>query len=166
MHTERLDTMLPQDQLLSSVNIPQTNVNQLLQRNQILLPQPPKNILSLLLRQSRQKSNRHPMHIPTLTRLGRINIRMRIHPNNRYLSIQSLPYRLRGPRNCPNRNTMITSKSQDASAFFRMRVDLIAEFVGDGRDGEGVLHSAEIGVGGREKLFVGVDGVIVEELVA
>jgi hypothetical protein len=47
-----------------------------------------------------------------------------------------------------------------------MCVDLFREFLGDGRDGEGVLHAAVIRVGGWEEVFVGMDGLIVEELVA
>ena len=47
-----------------------------------------------------------------------------------------------------------------------MCVDLICEFARHGRDGEGVLHSAVVGVGCWEEVFVGVDGVIMVEVVA
>jgi hypothetical protein len=47
-----------------------------------------------------------------------------------------------------------------------MLVDLIAEPLRDRRHGEGVLHPTVVGVGRRKKVFVGVDGFIVVELVA
>ena len=46
-----------------------------------------------------------------------------------------------------------------------MIVDLIAEFLADGRDGTGVLHATVVGITGGDKLFVRMNFVVVEELV-
>lgn len=61
---------------------------------------------------------------------------------------------------------MIASEREDTSTCTGMRVDLICQFARHGRDGEGVLHPAVVGVGSREEVFVGVDGVIMVEFVA
>jgi hypothetical protein len=106
------------------------------------------------------------MNIPTLARLRRIDIRMRVHPNNRHLPSQSLPNRLRSPTNCTNGDRMVAPEGEDTAAFFCMRVDLFGESLRDGRYSEGVLHPAEIGVGSWHKVFVGVDCVVVVEFVS
>lgn len=166
MHTKRLNPMLPQNQLLPTIHIPQPNINQFLQADHIILLQPPKDIFPLLLRKSSKKGDRHPVHIPTLARLGSVDITMCIDPDNRHLTVQALPYRLRGPCDRANGYTVVASKSEHAAPFFGVRIDLFRKLLGHGGDGERVLHAAIIWVGGGEELFVGVYSVVVEELVA
>lgn len=166
MHAERLNPMLPQYQLLSSINIPQANVDQLLQTDEIFFLQPSKDILSVLLGKPTEKRNGHAVNIATLAGLWRIDIRMCIHPDHGHFSAQSLPYSLRGASDRANGNRVVSPKCQDAASFLRMFVHLVAELLRHGRDSKRVLHAAIIGVGGREEVFVGMYGVIVIQFVA
>lgn len=93
MHTKRLDPIFLQNLLLPRIHIPQPYIHQFPHTDLRLRSQPPKDILSILLRQPCQKRDWHAVDIPTITRLGRIDIRMRIHPYNSHLSPQPFPYR-------------------------------------------------------------------------
>jgi hypothetical protein len=102
MHAESLDAMLPQDQLLSPIHVPLSNVHQFLQTDQVLRLQPPKHILSLLLCKPSQERNRHAMDIPTLARLGCVDITVCIYPNDSHFSVQTLPDGFRSTSDCAN----------------------------------------------------------------
>lgn len=165
MHAKRLDPILPQQLLLPPIDIPQTNIHQLPRTNRMLLPQPPKDILLLLTRQPRQKRHRHPMDIPTRTHLGDIDIRMRIHPNNRRLATQPLPHGLLRPRDTPHRDGMVAAKREHELALARVAVDLRGELLGDGAHGSGLFHAAVVRVVGGGDVFVVVDFAVVVDLV-
>ena len=109
MHAERLYTMLPQNLLLSFVDVPQANVHQFLQAQSLLFPQPPKHICFLFPCQSRQESNGHTMNVAASTRLGCINVRMRVHPNHRHFPAESFLDGSRGAYNRTNSDGVIAS---------------------------------------------------------
>jgi hypothetical protein len=47
-----------------------------------------------------------------------------------------------------------------------MAIDLVTELLGNCADGEGVFHVTIVGIGGGHEFFVGVDGIVVMEVVA
>ena len=61
---------------------------------------------------------------------------------------------------------MIAPKRKHTSTFLRVFVDLSAELLRHGADGKWVLHVSVVGVGGGDDGSVGVDGVVVEKVVA
>ena len=106
------------------------------------------------------------MDIPTLTRFRRVDIGVRIHPNDGHLAVQPFPDGFRGAGDGPYGDGVVAPERQDAAALLRVLVDLLAEPLRDGADGEWVFHVAVIGVRGRHDGGVGVDGVVVEEVIA
>jgi len=50
------------------------------------------------------------MDIAAFARIRRIDIRMRIHPDNRNLLPQSLPYRFRSPRNSADGDGVVAAE--------------------------------------------------------
>lgn len=91
---------------------------------------------------------------------------MRIHPDDGHLAVQPFPDGFRGAGDGPYGDGVVAPERQDAAALLRVLVDLLAEPLRDGADGEWVFHVAVIGVRGRHDGGVGVDGVVVEEVIA
>lgn len=91
---------------------------------------------------------------------------MRIHPHERHLAAQTLAHGARRPRHGADGDAVVASQSEHAAAGGGVSVDLRADLLGDGGDGEGVLHVAVRGVGGGEEVRVGVDCVVVVQGVA
>ena len=166
MHAKRLDPMLPQRHLFPSIHIPQPNIHQLPRTNQMLLLQPPKHILSLLPRQPRQKRQRHPMNMPARTLLRRIDIGMRIDPHNSHLTTQPLPNRLRSPGYRAHGNRVVATKREHHATFSRVLVDLLAELLVRGADGDGFLHASVVWVRRGQEVIVVVHRVVMMDLVA
>lgn len=104
MHTECFDAMFPQDQLLSSVHIPETDIDQFLHADHVLFLDPPKYILALVHGQTSQESNWHAVNISAPACLGCVDVAMRIYPDHCHFPVQSLSDCLRSSRNGTNRN--------------------------------------------------------------
>ena len=166
MHAKRLYPVLPQDLLLPPINVPQANIHQFLQTQSLLVSQPPKHIRLLFLCQPRQKSNGHTMNIPAFARLRRIDIRMRVHPNHRHFPAQSFLDGSRRARDGADRDGVIAAQRQHQPAVLRVLVHLVGKLLGDGADGERVLHVAVVWVGGGHEAGVIVHRVVVVEGVA
>lgn len=166
MHAESPNAVFPQDLLLSSVYITQSNVDQLLQRDLVLSLEPAKGIFTLLRRQASEKRNRHAVNIPTVARLGSIDISVGVYPDNCQLSTESLANGLRSARNGTNSNAVVATEGENQAALARVSIDLFRQLLVHGRDSERVLHVAVVGVGLRDQLFVGMDGIVMVELVA
>ncbi len=166
-HAKRLDPILPQNPLLLDIHIPQPNIHQLLDTDPMLIPQPPKHLLLVVLpRQARQKRHRHAMHVPTVARLGGIDIGMRIHPNHRNVPSKPLPHRACRPGNRANRNTVIPAQRQHQPALLGLRMHLLCDLPGDRRHGARVLHAAVRRVLGRDEVRVEVHGIVAVQVVA
>lgn len=107
------------------------------------------------------------MNVPTPTRLGRIDIRMRIHPNHGNLPTQTLANRLRRAADTADRDAVITAQGQDEAPLRGVVVDLVGDATGDGGDGAGVFHAAvgRVLTGRGDEVGVEVDGVVAVEFV-
>lgn len=175
MHAERPDPVLPQNVLLPAIHIPQPDIHQLPQTQHpsaLLLapaplpPDPPEHLVLLPARQPRQKRDRHPVDVPALAALRRVDIRVRIHPNNRHLAAQALADGATGARDGADGDGVVAAEGEDEAARGGVLVDLVGEGLRDGGDGARVLHRAVRGVGGGEEGGVGVHGVVVVQGVA
>lgn len=166
MHTKRLDAMIPQNLLLPGIHIPQRDIHQLLDADLLIRLHPPKHILPLFHRQPGQERHRHAVDIPTPAGFRRVDVGVRIHPDDSHFAVQPLPDGFRGAGDGPDGDGVIAPEREDAAALLCVLVDLLAELLRDGADGERVLHVAVIGVGGGGDGGVGVDGVVVEEVIA
>lgn len=93
---------------------------------------------------------------------------MRIHPDESNFTSQPLADGLGRPSDRANGNTVVATESEDAAPGNGLLVDLVAESAGDGRHGAGLLHTAVVGVGGGggDHVGVGVDFVVVVDVVA
>lgn len=165
VHAEGANAMLSQDQLLPPVHVPQADVDQLLDAEQVLGLQPPEHILSCLLGQPREERNRHAVHIPAVAALGRVDVGVRIDPDDGHLPTQPLPDGLRRPADRADGNGMVAAEGEHEAALLGVRVDLFRELLRHGRDRERVFHPADIRIRGGDELFVGVHRIIVMELV-
>lgn len=107
------------------------------------------------------------MNIPTPARLGGINIRMRIHPNNRNLPPEPLTNRFRRTAYTTDGDTVVTAERQNQTALGGVVVDLVGDATGDGGDGAGVFHAAigRVLPRGGDEVGVEVDGVVAVEFV-
>lgn len=146
MHAKRLDPILPQDLLLHPIHIPQPNIHQSLHTDLLVRPQPAKHILALLLRQPRHKGHRHAMDIPAPAGLGRVDIGMSIHPDNRHLLAQPLADGLRRAGHGADGDGMIAAQREHEPPLPRVRVHLLADALRHRADREGALHVAILGI--------------------
>ncbi len=102
------------------------------------------------------------MDIPAIARLRRVDIGVRIHPNDSHLP-PTEPFS-DGPRRARDRadgDAVVAAEGEDASPLLGVLVDLLAELARHGADGARTLHVAVVGVGFGDDGRVGVDGVVV-----
>lgn len=168
VHAECLDAVLPQEHLLRPVHVAEANVDQLLQANLHVILDPSKHALVIILGQARQERHRHPVDVARIRHLRRINIRMRIHPDERHLAPQPLADSLGRASNRANGNAVVPAEGEHAAPRDGLRVDLVAEGAGDGGHGARLLHVAVVGVGGGggDHVSVGVHFAVVVDVVA
>ena len=165
VHTEGLDPMLSQDLLLATIHITQTNVYQLARADNVLILQPAKNVGTIFPGQTGQEGHGHAVNVAAGAHLGQVDIGMRIHPDDRHLTTQTLTDGLGGTGDRSDRDGVIASESQHKLAVLGVLVDLRAETLGDRTDGARLLHAPVVGVLGRDVVFIVVDGVVVVDLV-
>lgn len=175
MHAERLDAVLPQNLLLPAIHIPQPDIHQLPQTQHAsapflapaaLPPDPPEHLLLLPPRQARQERDRHPVDIPAPAALRRVDIRVRIHPDDGHVAAQALADGAAGAGDGADGDGVVAAEGEDEAARGGVLVDLVGEGLGDGGDGARVLHRAVRGVGRGEEGGVVVHGVVVVQGVA
>ena len=103
------------------------------------------------------------MDITAPAQLRRIDIRVRIHPNDRNLSPQALLHRARRPCDGPNGDAVVAAEREHQPSLRRMLVHLLRQLPRHGRNQARVLHPAMRRVRGGEQVLVGVHGVVVVE---
>lgn len=146
MHGKGLDVVLTQNLLLATVNVSQTNVDELLDANALVVLDPTKAVLLVFLGQASQESHGHAVDVSTVRCLGSVDIGVCIDPDDGHLSASSFSDGLCCAGNGANGNRVVTAESQDKAALASVLVDLLAEALGDGTDGARVLHAAVFGV--------------------
>ena len=104
------------------------------------------------------------MDIAAFARIRRIDIRMRIHPDNRNLLAQPFPHRLRSPGNSADGNGVVAAERQNQFSRFGVGVDLVADLLCYGRHESWLFHFADFGVGGGAQRGVVVDLVVVGDV--
>ena len=144
VHRKGLDTIFPQDLLLALVNVAQTNVYDLLCADPVLVPDPAKNVLTLLLGQAREEGHGHAMNVSAVRRLGRVDVSMSVDPDDADLPSQPLSGSLRGAGDGADGNGVITAQSQDEPTLGCMLVDLLTELFVDCATRPRRLHFAMV----------------------
>jgi hypothetical protein len=76
MHTIRPDAMLPEDLLLTRINISQTNIHQFLQIEELVLVvlEPAEDVFSRFLGETGQEGDRHTVDVAGVGRLGGVDV--------------------------------------------------------------------------------------------
>lgn len=166
MHTEGLDAVVAQYFLLSPIHVPQTNVYELLQTDLLILFQPPKHVLPLLLCQPSQESHGHAVNVAAVACLWRVDVGVCVHPDDRHLSTESLSDSFSSPGHRANCYRMISSEGEDASALLCVLIDLLTQLLSDSADSKRLLHVSIIGVGLWHDRVIRMNSVIVEQIVA
>ena len=157
VHGECLDVVLTKDLLLAAVNVSQTNVDELLDADALIVLDPTEAVLLVFLGQAGQESDGHAVNVATVRGLGSVDICVCIDPDDGHLSASSFSDGLGCAGNGANGNGVVTAESQDEAALASVLVDLLAELLSDSTDGARVLHAAVIGI------FLGHDvGVLVD----
>lgn len=146
VHGEGLDVVLTEDLLLAAVNVSQTNVDELLDADALVVLDPAEAVLLVLLGQAGQESNGHAVDVPTVRSLGSVDVGVCIDPDDSHLSASSFSDSLGCTGNGANSDGVVTTKGQDEAALACVLVDLLAELTGDGTDGARVLHVAVVGI--------------------
>lgn len=166
MHAERLDAVLPQDALLTGVDIAKTNVDQLLDTEEIIGLQPAKEVLLLLARQTGDEADGHAVDVTAATGLGGVDIGVGIDPDHGDLASEALPDGLGRAGNGANGNAVVAAESEDQTSLLGVRVDLLGNALGHVGDGARVLHVAVGRVLLGDEVRVEVHFVIAVQLVA
>lgn len=161
VHGEGLDVVLTEDLLLAAVNVSQTNVDELLDADALVVLDPTEAVLLVFLGQAGQESDGHAVDVSTVRCLGSVDIGVCIDPDDGHLSASSFSDGLGCAGNGANGNGVVTTESQDKAALASVLVDLLAELLGDGTDGARVLHAAVLGVFLGHNVGVLVDFTIV-----
>jgi hypothetical protein len=156
VHGEGLDVVLTENLLLAAVNVSQTDVDELLDADTLVILDPTEAVLLVFLGQASQESHGHAVNVSTVRSLGSVDIGVCINPNDGHLPAGSFSDGLCCAGNRSNGNGVVTTESQDKAAVTSVLVDLLAELLGDGTHAARVLHAAVFGV------FLGDDvGVLV-----
>lgn len=110
VHRESFDPMFPQEFPLARIHVPQADVDQFLRADPLVFADPPEDVFTILLGETGQKCDRHPVNVPAGGDLGGVDIRVRIHPDDGQLTpVQSFPDRPSRPRNGSDRQRVITT---------------------------------------------------------
>jgi hypothetical protein len=157
VHREGLDVVLTENLLFTAVNVSQTNVDELLDADTLVILDPTEAVLLVFLGQASQESHWHAVNVSTVRSLRSVDIGVCIDPNDGHLSASSFSDSLCCARDRSNGDGVVTAESQDKAALASVLVDLLAELLGNGTDAARVLHAAVFGV------FLGDDvGVLVD----
>jgi len=82
VHAESLDAMLPENNLLAAVDVPQPNVDQLVRADPVLVLEPSEDLGLLPFRKTGQEGNGHSMNVAALASLGGVDVGMRVNPDD------------------------------------------------------------------------------------
>ena len=164
-HAKRLDPVLPEDALLPWIHISQPDVHKLLDADSILWPHPTKEVLVILGRQPCQEADRHSVDVAAAAGLRRVDVGMRIDPNDSDLATQTLANGLGGAPDGSDGNAVVAAERQHQTPFLCVRVHLVGDAPCYGGHGAWVLHVAVGWVLGRYEICVEMHRVIAVELV-
>lgn len=166
VHAEGLNAVLPEDALLTGINITKANVDQLLDAEEVIRLQPAKELLLLLARQAGDEADGHAVDVTAAAGLGGVDIGVGIDPDHGNLASEALPNGLGRAGNGANGNGVIATESEDEATLLGVRVHLLSNALGHVGDGARVLHVAVGRVLLGDKVRVEVHFVIAVQLVA
>lgn len=165
MHAECLDTVLSEDLLLPTIDVPQTDIHQLVRADDVLILQPAKDIGAVLPGQPGQERHGHTVDVTAGAHLGEVNIGMGIDPDDGHLAAQSLADRLGCTGDGTDGDGVVAAQGEHELAVLGVVVDLRAEALSHGADGARLLHVAVVWVLSGDILLVVVDDVVVVDVV-
>lgn len=167
-HAEGLDAVLAQNLLLANVDVAQTNVDELLDVEHVLVLEPAKVLLLLFLGQTSQEGQGHAVDVARVGVLGSVDVSVGVDPDDGNLAAEALARSLGRARDGANGNAVVTAEGEGKTALARLLVGLLGDGLVDSGDGLGVLHAAVVGIlsGNGEHLDVRVAVQLVTELVA
>lgn len=165
-HAKGLDALLTKSLLLGIVDVTKTNVDELLDIQQHVVLDPAKVLLLVARGQTRGKRNGHAVDVAAVAPLGRVDVGVRVDPDEGNLAVQTLASSLGAARDGANSNAVVTTKGENQAALLGVLVHLLRDPAVDGRDDAGVLHAAVVGVRGGHELVVLLDFGVAVELVA
>ena len=148
MHGKSLDTMLPQNLLLALVNIAQANVHKLLGAQHVIWLEPAENILAVFLGEAGEKGHGHAVDVAAVRRLGRVDVGMRVDPNDGNVSAEPLADGFGGTGNGANGDGVVAAERQHELAVAGVLVHLVADFARHSAGELGALHAAVVWVVG------------------
>lgn len=158
--------MFPKESPLARIHIPQTDVDQFLGADPLVFPNPPEDILTILLGETGQECDWHAVDVPARRYFRRVDVRMRIHPDDSQLTtVQSFPDRLGRAGDRSDREGMVTAQRQDTSPLGSVLVDLLADAPCRRADRQRSLHPTIIRIMLGHDLSVRVDGIVMVECV-
>lgn len=144
MHGEGADAVLPQDLLLSPVDIAQADIDELGQRQLVLVADPAKQVVAVALGQPGDKGQRHAVDVAALAGLGRVDVGVRIHPDDGRLALAAgaVAHARHRAGNAAHRDAVVAAQRQRKPARRRVRPHLARQRSRHRRHGARVVHAA------------------------
>lgn len=139
--------MLVNESLFGLVNISQTDIDELLEIDEIYFFQPAKNIFVVCLCQARDERHWHSMDSSTETGLRSVDVCMCVDPqDSQFGPCKSLPDSPCHPRDRSDSNRMVTSERHHELPLPCVGVDMLAYLLGSQADNPWSLHAVDIWV--------------------
>lgn len=134
----------------------------------MLVLEPAKVLLLLLLGQTGQEGQGHAVDVARVGVLGSVDVGVGVDPDDGNLAAKALARSLSRTRDGANGNAVVTAEGESKAALARLLVGLLGDGLVDDGDGLGVLHATVVGILSRdgEHLDVRVTVQLVAELIA
>lgn len=165
-HAEGLDAVFAEDLLLANVDVAETNVDELLDVELVLLLDPAEGVFGLALGKASQESNGHAVDVAAVAGLGGVDIGVGIDPDDGNLAAEALTGSLGGAGDGANGNGVVAAESEGEAAGDGLFVGLLGDGLVDSRDSAGVLHAAVVLIVGNSELLVVLHLGVAVQLVA
>lgn len=156
VHAECLDAVLAQDRLLAAINVPEADVHDLLDADALVVLDPTEGRVWLVFGQPSEEGDRHTMDVAAVARLGRIDVSVRVNPDDGDFATQPLTHGFCSAGNGADGDGMIAAECEDEAPLSCVLVDLAAQLLCDGADCSWLLHAPVVGVFLRHQVSVRV----------
>lgn len=162
-HGESLDIVVAENLLLVLVNVAEANVDELLNVEAHVVLDPAKVLVLVVLGEAGEEGEGHAVDVARVGALGGVDVGVGVDPDDGNLAVEALAGGLGGAGNGADGDGVVAAEAEGEAALGGVGVGGLGNLAVDGRDEEGVLHAAVVGVGGGGEVLVELDlGVAVE----
>nr|POE93675.1 hypothetical protein CFP56_19687 [Quercus suber] len=166
VHAEGADAVLAQQPLLAAVDVAQADVHELGGGDVVQgRVEPAEGRIGGVGREAGEEGERHAVDVAAVARLRRVDVGVRVDPDDSELAAEALADRARGAGDGADRDRVVAAEREHAAAVLGVLVDLRAELLRHRADALRLLHVAVVRVLGGDEVGVGVDLAVVVNVV-